>query len=652
MGVPGLWPFLQEKFRYAIINFQERSKRFKFDYVYLDANGLLHAAAQIVFNYGDKKRFKNPYANLSYEEKLVKVFEMFFEKIVDIVYMTDPQKVLYIAIDGPAPRAKQDQQRERRYATAKEREEKAGGTSTKDSSEEFDPSSISPGTEFMHNMSTFMYWRIRDMMMRYEDWKQFKVIYSPPTVAGEGEHKIMDYIRGLPQKEKYESSHCMFGPDGDLIMLTLSIHIRKMFLFREGKSSQSQRKKIGEMTRQELIEELGSYDVEFDVSSSGIAKLKTLVYKTREKNPVSYNKDIDSAVFYDLVNTSKVMFNLLTVLEQKDATDKKIRTYNDVVDDFVFIGFFVGNDFLPKIKMFYLLSKGIKTMIDTYIKTTNSGKKNFISKNRKILIDGLREFIHELAKHEESFLAEQVSVEPKQPEFEDKTLKKFVTRQDNGKFVIDFYGYRKAYYLKAGISDNQNFNDRVSFMCRDYLRNLIWVYKYYVHTLPSWSDAYDYHYAPFMGDLYSYVSLLTQINIDELSNFEKGSPVVPFQQLLSILSPYSSSLLPQHYAVLLTDKKSPLILAGFVPKNFEIDYEGVDKEHKGVALLPFVDEKLVHKVYENALKSDKFWYHRNTPGKYAEFEYLGGTENSIFLVDFSSKYGNVFDCKIKVNYFV
>lgn len=55
MGVPGLWPFIKLKYGKAINHFHRDSKKYNFDYVYLDANGLLHNAAQIIENYGEKK---------------------------------------------------------------------------------------------------------------------------------------------------------------------------------------------------------------------------------------------------------------------------------------------------------------------------------------------------------------------------------------------------------------------------------------------------------------------------------------------------------------------------------------------------------------------------------------------------------------------
>ena len=126
-----------------------------------------------------------------------------------------PTDTFILAVDGVAPLAKITQQRSRRFKSAET------------SGKLFDSNSITPGTEMMIRLNLYLQQWIDSNKLQLPS----KVIYSSHLVPGEGEHKIMDFIRG--KQVLGSDTHVLYGMDADLIMLSLISPIDNIYLMRE-----------------------------------------------------------------------------------------------------------------------------------------------------------------------------------------------------------------------------------------------------------------------------------------------------------------------------------------------------------------------------------------------------------------------------------
>ena len=68
------------------------------------------------------------------------------------------------------------------------------------------------------------------MISYHPDWEHLEVVFSNEKVPGEGEHKIINYMRnhGIVNE-----SFCIQGLDADLIMLGLGVPINNVYILRE-----------------------------------------------------------------------------------------------------------------------------------------------------------------------------------------------------------------------------------------------------------------------------------------------------------------------------------------------------------------------------------------------------------------------------------
>lgn len=457
--------------------------------------------------------------SLTLREMMLAIFRYIDRMVTEIA---KPRKVLFMAIDGVAPRAKLNQQRARRFRAAQERQEsvlkaKQRGD-TVDEEAMFDSNCITPGTEFMEIVGKHLRWFIRKKMKEDSLWKNLEVVFSGHDVPGEGEHKIMQYIREARAKEGYQPNqrHCMYGGDADLIMLGLATHEPHFTLLREV--------------------------VDFSGGKGNTGKFggrQTVIRQTRE-------------VQYQLMN--------LCILREYIELDLSLGTGlaldgERLCDDFIFLTFLVGNDFLPHLPSLDIGEHAFDVIFGAYKETltlcgegyiVDSGEIGDMARLEKLFsIIGLqeldilknreeeaKEFATKRRKFKDTNILSEEEIQgaedAKQKAYDDavkeaeahgypeegddeendgfsvikgKKVDKAVSEEPHEldrplECAKDFRG--RYYYEKFKVLPGRTCEVLLGKLGESYLQGLMWCLAYYVKGCISWTWYFPYHYGPLL----------------------------------------------------------------------------------------------------------------------------------------------------------
>lgn len=348
MGIPKFFRYISERYPLTSQLIQE-NKIPEFDNLYVDFNGIIHNCSHP--NDGDA------HFRLSEEQMFTSIFayvDHLFGKI-------KPKKLFFMAIDGVAPRAKMNQQRSRRFRTAKEAREireKAEQKGEKlPDQKAFDSNCITPGTEFMAKLSEQLRYFINKKISEDSNWRDITVVLSGHDVPGEGEHKVMEYIRLSRAQPDYDPNvrHCLYGLDADLIMLGLLSHDPHFCLLRE--------------------------EVKFGPASKSKG-----------------NKSLESINFY--------LLHLTLMREYLDLEFHDIEpvlpfqySVEHVIDDFILLAVFIGNDFLPNLPDLHIHENGLEKLFDVYKKALPS-LDGYLNESGVINMKRLQVILDEMADWE------------------------------------------------------------------------------------------------------------------------------------------------------------------------------------------------------------------------------------------------------------
>ncbi|WUR02887.1 5'-3' exoribonuclease [Vairimorpha necatrix] len=478
MGVPILFSWLNQKHPNCI----RKSPPKHVDVVYIDLNALIHNC------YNSNLR--------SLDEIYIDMLDRLKNAIDNIIEKTRPTKILYIAVDGVAPAAKLAHQRSRRYKAACEKIDNLEAEEEALNLEEellacdvfkgngFDSNAITPGTSLMEYLHNGINEMLLYCLSADPKYKNLKVIYSSYLVPGEGEQKIMAFLRKYHESHPSDT-HLLYSPDGDIIFLGVGLYDVDLFIMREDTFNNPNKKVVCN-----ICTKMGHTD---------------------------YQCNKPSSLLYTYIDIPEFRSTLIKGFNLNRQYDKR-----RMLVDWVFICFLIGNDFLPGLPCVDIKISSIESL-------TNLLCKNFINCNEYLTTNDKMINFHVL----ENFFIALSNLEDSYYVVKTRMLNRFC---DTGREEIPLQTKqgKMKYYASKLNAHNQTEIDNVSM---EYITGMIWIYNYYINGRTNWDWVYPFHFAPFTSDLVKVVRARYHLKL--------GVPLCPFEQLMVVIPPQSKNLVPE-----------------------------------------------------------------------------------------------------------
>lgn len=546
MGVPGFFAWLLKNYKKSEIITD--SIEHETDVFYIDANCLFHPQCyKIIDYYGDQ---------LDVDKLESKMIGRILNYMSYIIGLVNPKKEVFIAVDGVAPMGKINQQRKRRYKSVLENtiKNEIKIKYNKNVNQTWSNVVITPGTQFMEKLHKEIVRYLNNNILGLN----IKYTYSSYHTPGEGEHKVLQDIKN---KGLNNDIYTIYGLDADLIFLSLASQKENIFLLREEG-----------FLRGSLEEPEEIIDIVKDV-------YEKLNFVSIDETRKSINDQI-----YSIIATKNV--------------DLMSQDY-DFSNDFIFLSFLLGNDFVPNLPSLDIKNRGLELILNCYVDTFLFLGEYIVTINHKGVVNINNIFadllFESLSKFEENYFK---NIYPQYIEYISKrkclqtdSYSQEVWKYDNlrnieiedpiqlgvGNHQLGKFRYYEYHYQATRSQQKFIFN-----MCDNFLQGLVWTLKYYFEQCPSWDWQYKYNHAPFISDLAFYFK---KFKYDfSMIIFSPSNPITPLIQLLCVIPPSHKYVLPLNYQKYMFSPMSPII--DLFPTDIRIDMLYRDSLHKCVPIIP------------------------------------------------------------------
>jgi 5'-3' exoribonuclease 2 len=228
------------------------------------------------------------------------------------------------------------------------------------------------------------------------------------------------------------------------------------------------------------------------------------------------------------------------------------------VYDYIFLCFFLGNDFLPHFPALNIRTGGVDKMLNAY-RATIGDTNECLTDGTKIYWKNVRQVVQFLANLEEEYIIAEQKMRDKREHYTipdatpEEKMNKFVSiptyEREIEKYIHPYKPFWQSRYYRSlfGIKSDIN-GDQKKDICVNYLQGLEWTMKYYTSGCPDWRWRYKYSYPPLLQDLIKYIPVFD-------TTFVQNKPLNPVSELVQLCY-----VLPRNSLTLLPDKLRGILM--------------------------------------------------------------------------------------------
>jgi 5'-3' exoribonuclease 1 len=497
MGIPSYFSYIVKN--HASIIRKLSDNLIKADNLYLDSNSTIYDVIH--------KMDVNPLfpGKMSSSDITNYIISKVIETIKEYITTIKPKNRVFIAFDGVAPVAKIEQQRSRRFKSLYQNSV-SKSLLKNDKADPWNTTAITPGTVFMNSLN-------EQIAIAFNNPALFNlksIIVSGSDKYGEGEHKIFKYIRDNAEDHR-EQNTVIYGLDADLIMLSIN-HLPispNIYLFRE---------------TPHFIQSINS---ELEPNESYLLDIPELA-------------------------------NIIT-LDMNNGRELTCEQQSNRIYDYIFLCFFLGNDFMPHFPAVNIRTGGVDKMLNAYKATIGPTNEN-LTDGKTIYWKNVRKLVQFLADNETEYLKQEHKKRDKKEKYKlpditaenkidkfiniptfDRTVEKYINPYNNN--------WQSRYY--NSLFDMEINEENNKMICMNYLEGLEWTMKYYTTDCCDWRWCYRYNYPPLLSDLIKYIPCFNK----ELIENKPDKPLTELVQLCYVLPKQSLLFLPDNlYKALIKEK--------------------------------------------------------------------------------------------------